>query len=498
MQHNKIKNAIIMSKKHYDVIVIGAGAGLPKLGRPATNLGLRVALCEKGPLGGTCLNRGCIPSKMLIHPADVALQIDEAPRLDIEPIGGYKVQFSNLVNRVCSVIDEDSNSINPAVENNKLMDWYKQPAKFIAPKTLQIDDHEQEEQKTIITADRIFIAAGGRPRIPDIEGLAGTPFMTSTEALRNPVQPKKLIVIGGGYISTELSHYYAALGTDVTLFVRSQFLGAEDNEIRDEFTKVFSKRKNITVLMKTVPQRIKYENDTFTAFYKDENDKEVTLEADQLLVAIGIVPNTDLLQVEKAGVEVRKDGFIKVNEYLETSQEGVWALGDIAGNFQFRHCANMEGEYLNETVLNVDKSEHGKYPIDYTGMPHAIFSHPQVAGVGMTEEQVKEAGIDYVKGVNPYISSAMGMALRSDYGFVKLLIEKKSRKILGCHIIGPEASALIHEVLPLFRLNGKLDDILYTIHIHPALSELVRNAARKARDALVQSGEKLPFLLTLK
>jgi mycothione reductase len=483
--------------KHYDVIVIGAGAGLPKLARPATNLGLKVALCEKGPLGGTCLNRGCIPSKMLIHPADVAAQIDDAPRIDLEIQGSYKVHFSNLVKRVCSTIDADSESIIPIVLNNKLMDWYRKPAKFIGERTLEIDD----EQKTLIKGDRIFIAGGARSKIPDIEGLKGTPFMTSTEALRNPVQPKKLIVIGGGYIACELSHFYASLGTDVHIFVRSNFLNREDEEIRDEFSRVFVSRKNINAYMKKQVHKVHYDekNKAFTVTYKNDENEDVELQGDALLVATGITPNSDILQVEKTGVEVSSNGLIKVNEYLETTAPNIWALGDIVGNYQFRHCANMEGEYLNEVVLNLDKSETGKkYPIDYTGMPHAIFTYPQVASVGLTEKKVIEKGISYVKGVNKYSQSAMGMALRSEHGLVKLLIERGTRKILGCHIVGDEASVLIHEVTVLVRKHGTLDDILYSIHIHPALSELVRNAARKARDALINAGDKIPFLLTVK
>ncbi len=178
---------------------------------------------------------------------------------------------------------------------------------------------------------------------------------------------------------------------------------------------------------------------------------------------------------------------------MRTNVEGVWALGDIAGNYLFRHSANYEGEYLLETVLH----DGEKYPIDYTGMPWAVFTNPQIAGVGLNEKECQEKGLSYVKGVNPYISSAMGMALRSDSGFVKILVERGTRKLLGCIIVGHEASTLIHEVIPLFRLNGKLDDILKMIHIHPALSELVRNAARKARDELMKV-EEVPLGLKFK
>jgi mycothione reductase len=476
-----------MATKHYDVIVIGAGAGLPKLASPATRLGLKVALCEKGRLGGTCLNRGCIPSKMLIHPADVAMTIDEAPRFEVIPQKDYRVDFKGLVERVAKVIDEESFSINPKIESNPLMDWYKEPAKFVDKKTLQVGDQK-------ITGDKIFIAAGSRPRIPDIPGLKETPYMTSTEALRNTEQPKKLIVIGAGYIACELTHFFASLGSEVIMFVRSEVLSHVDEEVRDEFIRVFKTRKNVTLLMETVPTKVEYENNTFTVHYEDKETKEKkALQSDGLLVATGIVPNTDLLEVEKSGIETKNDNFIKVDDHLRTNVEGVWALGDIAGNYLFRHSANYEGEYLLETVLH--KGED--YPIDYTGMPWAVFTNPQIAGVGMKESEIIEKGIPYVKGLNPYSSSAMGMALRSESGFVKLLVERGTRKLLGCFIVGHEASTLIHEVIPLFRLNGKLDDILKMIHIHPALSEIVRNAARKARDELMKV-EDVPLGLRFK
>ncbi|KAL0490623.1 dihydrolipoyl dehydrogenase [Acrasis kona] len=476
-----------MATKHYDVIVIGAGAGLPKLGSPASRLGLKVALLEKGRLGGTCLNRGCIPSKMLIHPADVALNIDEAHRFEVNPQGGYTVDFTALIDRVSKTIDEDSFSINPRIEANEMLDWYKEPAKFVDKKTLKVGDQ-------IITGDKIFIAAGSRPTIPKIKGLDGIPYMTSTEALRHNQQPKKLIVIGAGYIACELAHFYASLGTEVFIFVRSTPLRHVDEEVRDEFLRVFKDRKNINLLLKCSPEEIKYEDKVYTATYVDYETKETkTLQSDALLVAVGVVPNTDLLEVEKSGIEIKEGNFIKVDDHLRTNVPGVWALGDIAGNYLFRHSANYEGEYLLETILY--KGED--YPIDYTGMPWAVFTNPQIAGVGYNEEELKKKEIKYVKGVNPYSSSAMGMALRSDHGFVKILVERYTRKLLGCIIVGHEASTLIHEVIPLFRLHGTLDDILKMIHIHPALSELVRNAARKARDELMKV-EEVPLSIRFK
>lgn len=479
--------------KHYDVAVIGAGAGA-KISTPSSKLGLKVALCEKNRLGGTCLNRGCIPSKMLIHPADVACQTMEADLYDINA-EIKSVDWNKLVTRVAKEIDEESFSINPNIEANPNIDWYKDAVKFVGKKLLKSGD-------TVFTADKIFIAAGARPAIPAIPGLKDTPFMTSEEALRCYEQPKDMVVIGGGYISTELAHFYSALGTKVHMFVRSKFLSHEDSEVREEFTRMFKRHPNITVYMKSKMESVHYDKDRkqfSTSFKRDGSEEVETIRTDQCMVVTGVTPNSDTLDLEKSGIETKKGGFVKVDPYLRTTCDGVWAYGDIAGNYLFRHSANFEGEYLMETVIRKDESE-GPYPIDYTGMPHAVFSYPQVAGVGATEDELMEKGVEYVKGVNKYQWSAMGMALRSSEigGIVKLLICKKTRRILGCHIVGEQASVLVHQVIPLMRLNGKLEDLLYMVTVHPALSELVRNAARRARNALVEAGVAIPFRLRLK
>lgn len=476
--------------KHYDIIVIGSGGGA-KISTPSSKLGFKVALCEKDRLGGTCLNRGCIPSKMLIHPADVASTIQGASIYGIDAeIKG--VDWTALVERVAKTIDEESFSINPNIESNPNIDWYREPVRFIGEKTLQSGD-------TVFTADRIFIAVGARPNIPDIEGLKDTPYMTSTEALRCTKQPKDMIVLGGGYIATELAHFYASLGTHVHMFVRSKLLSHVDSEVQEEFSRLFTQHPNITFHFKNSLEKVAHdESKGFTLTYK-EGDEVQTVTTEQMLVSIGVVPNSDTLDLDKTGIKLKKGGFIEVDDHLRTTCPNVWAFGDVAGNYLFRHSANFEGEYLMETVIRADESE-GPYPIDYVGMPWAVFSNPQVAGVGETEDQLIARGANYVKGVNKYQWSAMGMALRSELsgGIVKLLICKDTRKILGCHIVGEEASVLIHEVIPLMRLNGTLDDLLYMIHIHPALSELVRNAARRARNALVEAGVTLPLKLQLK
>lgn len=456
--------------KKFDIIVIGSGGG-SKIITPASKLGLKVAVIEEAALGGTCLNRGCIPSKMLIHPADVASTIQETKKFDIHLDPIFSVNFANLTARISATVDRDSAGIAAGYQKNPNITFYHARGKFVSNKVVRVAGED-------ITADKIFIATGARPSVPDIEGLKGTPFMTSTEALRSTTLPRKLIVVGGGYIAVELGYAYGALGSDVHFLVRTKLVRWEDGQVADEFYRVFSKK--FPVYLGAVPTKVQHQNGMFTVTFKDSTGKVSQMMADGLLIAASVIPNTDDLGLENTDIKVNDKGFIQTNDRLQTAVPGVYALGDCIGRYLFRHSVNFEGEYLMRTVFTEKKDE----PIFYGPVPHAIFTNPQIAGAGKTEEELKQDGIEYVAGVNHYKDSAMGMALLSDHGFVKLLIGKKDRKILGVHIIGPEASNMIHTVIALMYKDGVLDDLLKMIYIHPALPEIVRNAARKAKIAL--------------
>jgi mycothione reductase len=461
--------------KKYDVIVIGSGGGA-KITSPAAHRGLKVACVEKDALGGTCLNRGCIPSKMMIHPADVAMTIKEAGRFDIHLNPQFNVDFAKLVTRISNTVDMDSQSIAAGYERNPNIDFYHTTARFVSNKVISVGSEQ-------LTADKIFIAVGARPYIPPVPGLEGTPFMTSTEALRNTKLPKSMIIIGGNYIAVELGHAYGALGTKTHFLVRSRLIRAEDAQVSEEFTRIFCQHHDVH--LETLPTSVHYREGMFRVGFKSADGKESSLMAEALLVATGIVPNTDTLGLQNTGIQIDENGFVKVDNHLRTAVEGVYAMGDCIGRYFFRHSVNFEGEYLFRTVFEEPSPE----PIRYPPMPHAIFTHPQVAGVGKTEDQLKAEGIEYVIGFNPYKSSAMGMALLSDHGFVKILFERKSRRILGAHVIGPEASDMIHMLIAFMNKNGTLDDLLNMIYIHPALPEIVRNAARKAKTIFDQDAK---------
>ena len=461
-----------MGTKHYDTIVIGSGGGLV-IAVAAAQLGLKTALIEKEKMGGTCLNRGCIPSKMLIYPAEVTEYLAGAEKFGIRTSKKYTAGFKSIITRISRTIASESKSIDPRGKN---LEVHRHTARFVKDKVLLVGGN-------YISADRIFIAAGARPQIPTIKGLEGTPYMTSTEALRNTRLPKKMIVIGGGYIAAELGYAYRALGSDVHFLVRSGLLGREDKDIRSEFTRVFTKHHHVHLGWN--PVHISYNNKTFSVVM-EKGRKKKTLSGDALLVATGVVPNSDFLGLDKTNIKLTKNGFIETNSFLETSVPGVYALGDIAGKYLFRHSVNFEAEHLIQTLL-VDKK---KRPVDYGPMPHAIFTHPQIANLGVTEDQLleqgKQLGRDYVVGLSRYAECAMGAARRSDHGFVKLIAESKTGRLLGCHIIGEEASDMIHLVIAVMyvKRDATVHDLLNIVYIHPALPEVVRNAARAVEEQL--------------
>lgn len=445
----------------FDVIVIGTGGGT-KIIRPSAALGYRVAVIEKGRLGGTCLNHGCIPSKMFIHAADVADTVANAHRFDIDA-SVNRIHFEALVNRVNSAINAESDAIEPLYARTDNVTLVKGAARFISNTVVQVG-------ALLFTAPKIVIATGARARIPEVFGLDTVPYLTYKTALQLTQPPKSLIIIGGGYIAVELGHYFSALGTAVTFVVRSGLVPGEDPDIRTEFERVFKDRHTV------------YDYTTVQAVEPVANGVCVTINqhgsthqlvAAQLLVAAGIVPETDQLGLENTDVTCCPKGFIQTDDHAQTASDGVVALGDVRGQQFFRHTANFEGEYVFQR--HVAGTESG--PMRYPHVPHAIFTNPQVAGVGLSEP-ADASGL--IIGINTYQDSAMGMALRSEHGLVKVLFDRTSLRLVGAHIIGPEAATMIHTCMAFLHMKATLSDMAGLMYIHPALPEVIRNAVRNA------------------
>lgn len=456
--------------KEYDCIVIGAGGG-SKIAIPAAARGLKTAFIEKGPLGGTCLNRGCIPSKILIHPADVVCSLQHLNQLNLSVQTQPEVDFSGLIDRVQQDVREIVDYLDRTQPQKEHLEVLRGHARFKADHIIEVHGEE-------LTAPRIFIATGSRPWIPAIPGLADTPFMTSTEALQHRQQPESMAILGAGYIACELGHAYGSLGTDVHFIVRSRLLRQEDREIQQEFERVFGNHH--TLHQPCTLTRVHHDGKQFHLSLSKDGVEQAPLITDALLVATGVEPCTNDLGLEHTSIERHADGTICVNEYLETHVDGVWALGDCVGHFLFRHSVNREGEYLERQVFE----NEARRPILYGAMPHAIFTYPQIAGAGATEAELLDDHVDFVTGRRAYNETSMGLARRSEFGFVKLLVDRFSHKLLGAHILGDEAATMMHTVIALMYKNGTLEDLLEMVYIHPALPEVIRDAARDARSQL--------------
>jgi dihydrolipoamide dehydrogenase len=418
---------------------------------------------------------------MLIHPADVINEIEHAKTYDISvPVNEVFIDKAKLVNYVTSYIDGESSSINPVYAQHPNIIHIKKECAFVDDHTLRLRKTEgvnSDDEDTFITGKKIFVVAGARATIPKIPGLKGTPYMTSPEILRLKKTLDRVVIIGGGYVGTELGYYLGKTGSKVTFLVRGGFISNEDCQVQEEFTKIFTEIFDCHINIQI--KKVEYINEIFKV-YVDENGVEKVFEGEGLFIATGVTPNTDILEVKNAGIELDHRGYIKVDDYLRTSVPHIWSWGDIIGRKLFRHTANFEGEYVFRSVFEETPKGIEVKPINYPSIPHAIFTNPQIGGVGLTEQQAKAKDIDYVIGFCPYKNSAMGNALRSKNGFVKLIFERSSRKLIGAHIIGVEASNMIHICIVFLQFGATIDDMLHTIYIHPALPELIRNACRLA------------------
>ncbi len=447
--------------EEFDVIVIGAGSGLDVASAYASH-GKNVAVVEPGPLGGTCLNRGCIPSKMLIHRADIVQEIEDSEKFHIDA-EVKDIDFEEIVREVNAEVHSDSQNIERGIKDSENHTLYRTEAEFVDNNTLKVDDEE-------ITAEKIIVAAGTRPFVPPIDGIKDVDHMTSKEALELRERPEDMVIIGGGYISNELAHFLDAMGVEVTILERGDILlGHEDHEVSEKYTEIAEERFDVHTGFSA--SEVSQDGERISVVAENEDGDTKEFEADELLVAAGRVPNTDNLEVENTDIETSDRGFIEVNEYMQTSVDHIYALGDIIGKHPFKHAANLEAN-----VALVNSFAGNRKEVDYTAMPHAVFSSPQIGGVGKTEQELEEEGTDYRKAKYEYSKTGMGMALKEEDGFVKVLAAEDG-EILGCHIIGPHASQQVHEVLVAMKAgSGKVSDIQDTIHIHPALNEVVQRA----------------------
>ncbi len=445
----------------YDLIVLGGGRA-SGLAFATAKAGWKTALIEKDKLGGVCPNRGCVPSKLLIGFAEAARHIRHADRHFVDA----ELKHVDL-NRMFESVNDYVGGVDGRYEGRAIdagVDLIRAEGRFVGPKTIVVGDRE-------LTADKLVVATGSRPRLPPYGDL---PIWTSDELF--PLEadpPNSLMVIGGGVIGCEMAAFFAGVGTETRLFARGgRLLGREDSDIESVFQKEFE--RDVETHCHATLADLKHDVSGFTASFSIHGKTE-TFTAERVLFAIGRRPNTESLDLENTGLEADARGFLPVNDHLETIVPGVFAVGDVNGRFMLQHAASYEVFHLRQRFLNgLDE------PIDERLVAHAIYSHPEVASIGLTEEQAKVGGRPYVAVVENWLASARAMAMRIDYPRVKLIVSPDDYSILGCHLVGPESSTLLHQVMVVMRLKNDVRELANMIYIHPALNECLLSAAVKA------------------
>jgi mycothione reductase len=451
--------------RHFDLVVVGSGSGNSIVDERFADRS--VAIVEHGTFGGTCLNVGCIPTKMFVYPADVARSALNGPRLGLDTrFAGAR--WPEIRDRVFGRIDPIASAGRAwraeGAPNVTLLEGH---ARFVDARTLRVDSPGGPET---VTGDQVVVAAGGRPVVPDVEGLAEAGFHTSDTVMRIDELPDRLLILGGGYVAAEFAHVFGALGSRVTIVNRSAtLLTSQDHDIRERFTEIA--RRQWDVRLGTVVEKV----ERYDAGVRAHLDDGTTVEADQLLVATGRRSNADGLDLERAGVEVDADDVIVVDRHQRTTADGVWALGDIANHLQLKHVSNHEARVVQHNLLHLDDpSAWVASRVD--AVPSAVFSSPQVAGVGLTEAQAAARGVRYVTAWQDYAGTAYGWAMEDTTGFAKVLADPATGLLLGAHILGPQASNLLQPLVQAMSFGQPAHEVARGQYwIHPALMEVVEN-----------------------
>lgn len=483
----------------FDLVVVGAGAGLT-LVEEGLQRGLKVALVESGKIGGTCLTRGCIPSKVLVLPADAVRQAEHARRIGVD-LRLEGIDWDLIARRAWKKIDK-SRDMEARLAQAEGLTLFRGTGEFTAERRMRVRLNDGTLTGEF-EGERFVLATGARSVVPPVRGLEETGYVTSESFFgeKFPKRPwRSLVLVGGGIIACEFAHVFSALGTKVTVLeMMPRLLTTEEPEVSAFVERQFRKRMDVRLGAKVVEARIS-KNGKTVVYEEAGTGRLGEVEAGEIFVAVGRRSNADLLRLEKTGVETDARGWIAVNEYLETSRPGIWAIGDATGGFQFRHRANYDTDILVHNLFGTpapaapeapgpgDRSGH-KVPVDYSAVPWAIYTDPQVGHVGMTEKEALDAGREIYVAVHRYSDVAKGYAMGyepedDDDGFVKLVIDK-SYRILGAHVVGPHAAILVQPFVYLMNAG-------FTCPV-PEAGRGPRPILPKAERACPETGSVLPI-----
>ncbi|MEB3984012.1 mycothione reductase [Mycobacterium sp. 663a-19] len=451
----------------YDIAIIGTGSGNSILGERYA--GKRAAICEQGTFGGTCLNVGCIPTKMFVYAAGVADSIRDAARYGVDAHID-RVRWDDIVSRVFGRIDPIAISGEDYRRSAPNVDVYDQHTRFgpVQPDGRYLLRTDAGEE---FAADQVVIAAGSRPVVPPAILASGVAYHTSDTVMRIPELPEHIVIVGSGYVAAEFAHIFSALGARVTLVIRGGcMLRHCDDTICERFTRIASSKWELRTHRNVVNGS---NRGSGIALELDDGSK---LDADLLLVATGRLSNADLLDAGQAGVEV-ENGRVVVDEYQRTSARGVFALGDVSSPYQLKHVANHEARVVQRNLLCDWDDTESMAVTDHRFVPSAVFTDPQLATVGLTENQAVARGFDVSVAVQSYGGVAYGWAMEDDTGIVKLIAERNSGCLLGAHIMGHQASSIIQPLIQAMSFGLTAPEMARGQYwIHPALPEVVENA----------------------
>ncbi|WP_099040244.1 mycothione reductase [Mycobacterium neglectum] len=453
---------------HFDIAIIGTGSGNSIIDERYADK--RVAICEQGVFGGTCLNVGCIPTKMFVYAAEVAQSARESAQYGVDAhIDG--VRWPDVVSRVFGRIDpiamggENYRRASPNVQVFSSHTRFA-PTKSDGRYALRTDDGDE------FTADQVVIAAGSRAVVPDAVTACGVPYHTSDTIMRIADVPERLIIVGGGFIACEFAHVFSALGSHVTLMIRgSTLLRGHDDDISMRFTDIASKKWEIRNHHELADAR--QVGDCVEITCQDGSK----VRGDMLLVATGRVANGDLLDAENAGVKVNANGQVVVDEFQRTTARGIFALGDVSSDFQLKHVANHEARRVKHNLLQDWDDTDALVPSDHRHVPSAVFTDPQIASIGLTENEARAKNLNIRVKIQDFGDVAYGWAMEDTTGIAKIIVDDDSGLILGAHIMGHQASSLIQPLIQAMAFDLPAQDMARGQYwIHPALPEVIENA----------------------
>ena len=452
----------------FDVVIIGSGPGGYVGAVRAAQLGLKTAVVEKDPtLGGTCLNIGCIPSKALLDSSEHYLQAKKELSEHGVEVSDVKLNLSNMMKRKEKIVGELTGGIEYLFKKNKITS-FKGTGKILSPGKVEVSG----DKKEVIECKNIVIATGSVPVELPFMPFDGENIISSTEALTLTKVPKHLIVVGGGAIGLEMGSVWMRLGSEVTVVeFADKICGPMDNQISKDLLRIL-KKQGMKFMLSTKVTGGSVEGKKVTLEYESIKDgTKGSIDGDKVLVSVGRKSFTKGLGLEEVGVKLDERGFVMIDDHYQTSVPGIYALGDVVGGAMLAHKAEEEGVALMELLAG--KPGH----VNYNTVPWVIYTWPEVAGVGKTEEELKKEGIDYAAGSFPFSANGRAKALNSTEGRVKILADKKTDKVLGVHIVGPRASDMIAEAVVAMEFGASSEDIALSFHAHPTLAEVMREAA---------------------